>query len=96
MAVGDIVHSTGAAAVALNLQPAASVELLVLSVHGGTGSGGSSLLVGLGNSFVNYAITQMDTTVTNALNCKMGITNSNYLYLYQPTTRVGVSAIQIK
>ena len=93
MAVGDLVHSLGAAGVALNLQPAASVELIVLSVHGGTGAGSSSLLVGLGNSFVNYSITEMNTTVTNALNCKMGISNGTYLYLYQATTRVGVSAI---
>jgi hypothetical protein len=96
MAVGDIVHTTGAAATTILLQPASGVELVVTSIHGGNGGGGSAILVGLGNFFVNYAISSIDAELSNTLNCKIGITNGTYISLYQATTRVGLSAIQIK
>lgn len=96
MAVGDIVSvKTGTV---LNTwhyyQPAAGVEIIVLSAFAGDGLQYSSLYDGVDNMYSRVGSGLVSSP--NNLNIKIGINNSIYLGQYSDATATSFSGIQIK
>ena len=91
MAVGDLVNGIAAAAGVAYFQPAATVEIIILSVTGRT-----VVYAGLYDG-VNSSSSRISNggSVLDSLNAKLGINNTNYLY-YEDSTLAGYTGIQIK
>ena len=91
MAVGDIINSgPGAAVTWLFLQPAAGIEIIVQALC----ADGAAQQMGLTADGVSRAV-RTSFAVTDGFNCKLGITNTNYLTYYASSTPA-FSGIQIK
>lgn len=93
MAVGDIISDATTANSYVNLQPAAGVEVIIVSCHGN-----SDGIVGINNG----AITGYSQFVTGSknfnsgFNTKIGVTNSVFFGLYSSGDNGGYTGIQIK
>ena len=92
MAIGDIVNGIIATFGSyVYFQPAANVEIMILSV------GGKAVAnAGLSNGVTDAPLEVADGSYNRGSNCKIGITNTNYLTLYGSTVAPSSSGIQIK
>ncbi len=95
MAVGDIVSvKTGTALTTWHYyQPAAGVEIIVLSAFAGDSLQYISLYDGVDNMYNRLGY--VNTSQTNS-NIKIGINNSIYIGQYSDQTATSFSGIQIK
>ena len=94
MVVGDIVNGLGAAiATAYYFQPAAGVEVMITSVLGQ----GTEVLGGLSDGATNCMTKLSNFTNFGSGNCKIGLTNTNYLvYFSLNSSPPAYTGIQIK
>ena len=90
MAVVDIISQIFASSATFyTFQPAATVEILI------TEAGGSECFLGL-NDGVTGSIQQISVATASSYSMKLGITNTNYLYIRGNGSNPHYSGIQIK
>ena len=93
MAVGDIVSDATIKNVYVNFQPAAGVEVIILSCHGN-----SDGIVAIKNGTLT-GYSQFVTGSKNynsGFNTKIGVTNSVFFAIYSTGDDGGYTGIQIK
>jgi hypothetical protein len=95
MAVGDIISSIFASGVVQNFQPAVGVEIIVTSGLGKQADVRFGLTDGVSDAWNVFAATTT-TGARDSANIKIGITNTNYLYLLADSSSVAFTGIQIK
>ena len=78
-----------------NFQPAAGIEIIVTAGIGRSADVRFGLTDGVSISWSDY-IANTSTGNRLAANIKIGITNTNYLYLFANSTDVAFTGIQIK
>jgi len=98
MAVGDVVNGIlQAASGALNFQPAAGVECVIMHCSGGNTSMGNGLADGTYTSRSDYSFSGTSAQGgRNPHNLKLCINNTNYLYCQANSYPPAYSGIQIK
>mgnify|MGYP003672644021 CR=1 FL=1 len=91
MAVGDIISAV-APGLTLNFVPAAGVEIIIM--YSGTADIG---FIGISDGVTTtQSLTQYSTGGLGTYIYKVGITNTNYLYVAATNSNCGYSGIQIK
>jgi len=92
MAVGDVVNGFAASTTFVDFQPAANVEVAILSVLGQEGD----VEVGLYNG-VTYGQQNINSSSGNTIFCeRFMINNTNYLRMYSSGQNGSFTGIQIK
>jgi hypothetical protein len=92
MAVGDVINITTAATGTTFFQPAAGVEVIITWVASDS-VGNLGLYDGTNAA---YSIFSSVASGISNIQCKLGITNSFYLYATSSVSKGGYSGIQIK